>query len=462
MRRLFATDLRSLAAFRIAVALLLLVDLIDRARDLTVHYTDFGVFPRAAFSALSGYSDFSFHALGGSTAFEAILFTLAGGFALLLLAGRWTRVASVASWIFLVSLHHRNGYVLYGGDLFLRLLVFWGMFLPWGVRYSMDARTSRAPGNEVVSIGTATLLLQVVFVYVFTGILKAKDPSWQDGSAVYYAVALDTYARPLGVSLLHFPRLMRGLSYATLVFELAGPLLLLATFRRPRLRIATVAVFVVFQASLGTFLSLGLFPWISTAAILPFLPGPFWEKAKQTAAERTTPVDPLPLPARLFALYCLLMVFLWNLGTVFPLPLRNGALWAPARLLALNQGWVMFIAPKVVDGWYVIPGRLEDGSSVDLFHWGQKIRWERPKDIASDYKDFRWTKYMTNLWDRPALRPYFAWYLCYQWNREAAEGRRLKDFEIVYQQELTMPDNPRPPPERVSLGRYLCGTDFSF
>ena len=87
MRRLFATDLRSLAAFRIAVALLLLIDLLDRARDLTVHYTDFGVFPRAAFSALGGYFDLSFHALGGSTAFEAILFTLAGGFALLLLAG---------------------------------------------------------------------------------------------------------------------------------------------------------------------------------------------------------------------------------------------------------------------------------------------------------------------------------------------------------------------------------------
>jgi hypothetical protein len=144
------------------------------------------------------------------------------------------------------------------------------------------------------------------------------------------------------------------------------------------------------------------------------------------------------------------------------LPLQSAVFWAPARFLALNQNWVMFMSPKVIDGWYVIPGRLEDGASVDLFHWGQKVRWGRPRRIASDYKDFRWTKYMTSLWDHPVLRPYFAWYLCYQWNREAPEGRRLRDFEIVYQLEKTTPDDPRPPPKRISLGSYLCGSDFSF
>src|SRR5215210_7563587 len=41
-------DLRSLAAFRVALALLVLADLFNRARDLTAHYTDAGVMPRVS------------------------------------------------------------------------------------------------------------------------------------------------------------------------------------------------------------------------------------------------------------------------------------------------------------------------------------------------------------------------------------------------------------------------------
>src|SRR5690349_14025480 len=40
------SDLRSLALLRIGIGLLVIADLIDRARDLTVHYTDFGLLPR--------------------------------------------------------------------------------------------------------------------------------------------------------------------------------------------------------------------------------------------------------------------------------------------------------------------------------------------------------------------------------------------------------------------------------
>ena len=43
---IFGADLRSLATFRIVLALLVLSDLAIRATDLTAHYTDAGVMPR--------------------------------------------------------------------------------------------------------------------------------------------------------------------------------------------------------------------------------------------------------------------------------------------------------------------------------------------------------------------------------------------------------------------------------
>src|SRR5690349_847787 len=47
-----AIDMRSLAAFRIAIAIVLLVDLATRAVDLSDHYTDHGFYPRSARIAL--------------------------------------------------------------------------------------------------------------------------------------------------------------------------------------------------------------------------------------------------------------------------------------------------------------------------------------------------------------------------------------------------------------------------
>ena len=50
----FAVDLRSLAAFRIALASVLLYDLIDRARDLRAHYTDAGLLPADLLEQVAG------------------------------------------------------------------------------------------------------------------------------------------------------------------------------------------------------------------------------------------------------------------------------------------------------------------------------------------------------------------------------------------------------------------------
>lgn len=47
LTEIFGADLRSLAALRIGVALLILYDLSQRSRDLVAHYIDFGQIPRA-------------------------------------------------------------------------------------------------------------------------------------------------------------------------------------------------------------------------------------------------------------------------------------------------------------------------------------------------------------------------------------------------------------------------------
>ena len=80
MSRFFAIDFRSLAAFRVGVAGLVLADLALRAADLREHYSEEGVLPRAdllAHPVGRWLRFFSLHLLGDSVEFQALLFGLA-------------------------------------------------------------------------------------------------------------------------------------------------------------------------------------------------------------------------------------------------------------------------------------------------------------------------------------------------------------------------------------------------
>ena len=276
-RDLFGLDLRSLALFRIGLALLLLTDLGVRATSLRAHYTDSGVLPRVA---LKAESRASIHMLGGAVPFEAGLFVIAGLFAAALLVGYRTRLATAASWFFLLSVHGRNPLVLQGGDTLFRLLLFWGMFLPLGARSSLDAMRERPRlqgRKNALSAATVALILQICFMYWFSAAWKS-DPAWRtEGTAVYYALSLDEFATRIGRFLLMFPLLLKLLTFATLALEAFGPALLFVPVFNGRLRLLVVGMFLFFHAGLQLCMTLGLFPLICGVAWLALLPGCFWD-----------------------------------------------------------------------------------------------------------------------------------------------------------------------------------------
>lgn len=280
---IFGLDLRSLALFRIGLALVLIADLINRATDLKAHYTDWGVLPR---SVLTGQFletwHISFHLMNGAWQVQAFLFILHGIFALLLLIGYRTRIVLFLSWLFLISLHSRNPMILQGGDVLFRVLMFWGLFLPLGSCYSVDralATNAEEIPKRILSVGSVALILQICFVYWFTAILK-WHPIWtQDWSAVYYALQIDQFVTPFGKWLRNFPELLKAVTISTLTWEIIGPALLCVPLLQERIRTLVVFLFVGFHVfALGLAMELGLFIYIAAVAWVALLPGLFWEK----------------------------------------------------------------------------------------------------------------------------------------------------------------------------------------
>ena len=83
---------------------MLLVDLGIRAADLGVMYTDDGMFSRTIICRHYSIWNWSFHFGSGSWSYQAVLFGCAAVFAFALLVGYETRLATMASWLMLVSM----------------------------------------------------------------------------------------------------------------------------------------------------------------------------------------------------------------------------------------------------------------------------------------------------------------------------------------------------------------------
>lgn len=284
---IFGIDLRTLALFRIGLALCILADLASRARDLTAHYSDYGILPRADLIVL-GHKASSLHMISGSPWAQALLFFAAACAAAALLAGLWTRLATFASWILLGSLIARNTIVVQGGDNLLLLLLFWSLFLPLGARYSIDAAVNRTPeaSSSYWSMATTALLVQVMALYFFSALLKS-GPEWiPDGTAIAYALHLDFFATPFGVWLRDFSSVTYGLTLYVWYLELLGPLLIFSPLWFRSFRWLMVAGLATLHLAIAACMNVGLFPLINLVSLSVFLPPTVWNRFERWSDRR--------------------------------------------------------------------------------------------------------------------------------------------------------------------------------
>ena len=478
----FGIDPRSLALFRVALALVLLGDLRFRIANLGAFYTDWGVLPRVAQIQLFGNlpSLVSFHMMSGTLAITAILFAIEVLAALALFVGYRTGIATFVSWIMLVSLHNRNPMVLQGGDALMRMLLFWALFLPLGARASLDVwlapdnldtAAPKIPNAPCLSMGTFGALLQICFVYWFTWALKT-DAIWRtDGTAVGYALSIDQMNRPLGRWLLGYPDLMRVLTFFTLELERWGPLVALVPLWRVRLFM--VAVFSGFHITMGLCLTLGLFTYIAPTAWLLFVPTGAWDFLEARpfvhrlqirlrrlcdgvvilcARARIGVPAPRPvswrasLSRQVGAMFFLFYIFAWNMRSLdfnryVP---YFGTRWNwIGDTLRIDQMWAMFAPyPLTEDGWMMMTARLADGQKVDLMTGGKPVVWSEPVDLARTFRDAQWQKYLMNLWSRDNAphRGYYITYMVDRWNESHAPEQKVVSAQFIYQQQDNLKD----------------------
>lgn len=278
----FCIDSRALSFFRIGLSFLLLINFLGVYLPVSEAFlSDYGAIPRAFLFENSNNLNHSLFFIGGTPLFAQALLLVCAAASLMLLVGYKTRPALFFIWVALLSLSNRNLAIASGADDLLRYLCMWGLFLPLSDHLSVDAALSeKAPeARKVASWGSFAFTMQVLLLYLFTGILK-WHPIWhEEGSALFRALSIQTFSTDFGmwfVETIPKPIIALG-TKAALWLEIVAPFAFLLFSRIAKVRTSVVIIFIGLHLGLIFMMNLALFPYICILMWLTLLPQSFWD-----------------------------------------------------------------------------------------------------------------------------------------------------------------------------------------
>jgi hypothetical protein len=211
---------------------------------------------------------------------------------------------------------------------------------------------------------------------------------------------------------------------------------------------------------------------------------------RKTAGKFTAPLKFRPLevhPSRtlnILTLLLLVYITVWNIRGFVELTTNRGILksniskvsnrifksktlnsidWI-SRLLRIDQSWSIFApAPPRDDGWYVIPGKLKNGRTIDILKDGEPVSWEKPsiRQRNAMYPNMQWRSYFINL-NRAIgriLYPYYGPYICRKWNAKHQGSQQLDSFEIDFMKEETVPPGQQQTVEKTQKWQQSCSDE---
>ena len=440
--------------------------------------------------------------LGNSDNLATVLFLVAFIFNIFLLIGYRTGFSCFVLWMIYVANLARTVVITEGGDMLIKLLLFWSIFLPLSSNYSVSSRKDIQNSSQysTFSAGTVAILLQIALVYWISVGIKWQDFDWINGNAVYYSLSLYQYSTPLGESLLRLPfPFLKFLTYYILTVETLGPFFLF--FPQTRVKLITIFVFLITLLGFGTCLDIGLFVVTNLITLILFIPSEFWGKllnyknsvklflpaissGKYNLINKMTiwlykyfssinislnkgifnySFTPF-LRTQYFYLVNILVVFFMIISFSCGINYLNLKYKIPAFIINLGhklgieyQNWRAFTPPGGDSIWYVIRGQLQNGEIIDVFRNGQAVSWEQPNVPASKiHKNNLWKKYLMSLPYYKNMYHYYAAYLCNDWNQKHKGSEHLKSIEINLMNKTPEINNRNPFITRETMYKNYC------
>jgi hypothetical protein len=259
----------TLGLLRIAFGLVTLIWTLTLAPDLRAFYTSSGILPSQPHVAWTW----------GLLEHSSSLPLVVGVFLLLVIGaigmcvGCWTRLSSLVVFIGLMSFERRDPWVLNTGDWLLRILAFYLLLAPAGAALSVDRfvryreRFWEAPLRSpwVVRL----IQIQLSAVYLFSVWAKVQGTTWNNGTAVSYALRIGDFSRvDLPHAIASSALLSNFLTFGTLATEFS--IAILVWNRKARFWVLGAGVLM--HLFIDATMLVGLFTYEVFIAYLAFIP----------------------------------------------------------------------------------------------------------------------------------------------------------------------------------------------
>jgi hypothetical protein len=245
-----------LVLVRVAFGVLVLAWGVTLAPDLLAFLGPEGVVPDA--SSYEGPALWTLLDVFDSNAAVIACYVAMLAAAVSLIAGYQSRLAALIIFVALTSFERRNVWMTNSGDELVRILALILVLAPAGNEVS-----KRAPW------ALRLLQVQVSVLYLAAVWAKARGLTWNDGTAVSYAMRLEDIARfQLPHGLTQSELFANLLTYGTLAVEFSLGVLIWNRRLRPYVLVAGIGL----HLSIDLTMRIGFFSWAVFVAYLAFVP----------------------------------------------------------------------------------------------------------------------------------------------------------------------------------------------
>lgn len=293
------TDPRQYAALRIAFGMLTFFSLISLANEINFNFSDFGWLSGMQSRLSQNWCDWSLLYYVTEPDSVRIFFLATAISAIFFALGFFTIFSNFILFIGFVSINNRNPLLTYGGDIVIRLVLFYLFFAPTGAAWSIDQKLRRLwngkskpqlqlqlhlqlqnqPSEITSEIWPLRMIqIQICLIYFWAGLTKLGGISWWDGTAIPITLLnpAQTYW-DLTKVLKHngaIEFLFRTLTRIILIWEILFPL----TVYWHKSRWFALSIGVMMHLSIIVLAKVNLFGYIMIASYLAFLPSSFFQK----------------------------------------------------------------------------------------------------------------------------------------------------------------------------------------
>lgn len=278
--RYMRLDPRTLGLYRIVIGALLCADCLRHWSFARRYYSNAGLLTNHwhLYVPSSDYNFSLFHSFS-SPAEVHVAFALSFICYLAFTLGYKTRLFTVLACLWVTSMDNRLVMVENGGYVVVNLTVFWGIFLPLGRRFSVDAwlRSWRArregslselndrearDNRPYVSILSFIVLLNFALIYIFN-VVNKYGSTWRSGKTTHFVLHIDRMVTLPAVwlrELLPFWA-TQAASWLVLVVEALIVMTLLWPQNRLVARPTAWVLIILLHATFGVLMRLGPFSW---------------------------------------------------------------------------------------------------------------------------------------------------------------------------------------------------------